>query len=48
MGWDDFDDSVKSELMKEDSEAWYAICAILMTIIMLGLGIAFLAIFFVT
>ena len=44
---DHFDEATQKQFMAEDSEAWYAICAILLTIISVGLGLAFLAVFLV-
>ena len=48
MGFKEFDEATQKQLMKDDSEAWNAICVILMGIIMIGLGIAFLALFLVS
>ncbi|MCA9199297.1 MAG: hypothetical protein KDA87_17245 [Planctomycetales bacterium] len=44
VAWDEFSDAEKQKLMKDDSEAWNKICTILLAIISIGLGIAFLAI----
>ncbi|MCP4190062.1 MAG: hypothetical protein GY768_05475 [Planctomycetaceae bacterium] len=42
-----FDDSEQEQLMADDSEAWRAVCGILMTIVGLGVCIAFLALFLI-
>ena len=43
-----FDEATNKEFMAADSEAWYAICTILLSIISIGLGLAFLAVFLVS
>ena len=43
-----FDEATNKEFMEADREAWYAICTILLTIIAIGLGLAFLAVYLVT
>ncbi len=48
MIWDEFDDSVKQQLLEEDREAWAAICFILGAIILVGLCIAVLALVIIT
>ena len=42
-----FDEATNKEFMESDSEAWYAIGAILLSIISIGLVLAFLAVFLV-
>ncbi|MCA9213292.1 MAG: hypothetical protein KDB27_09520 [Planctomycetales bacterium] len=40
-----FDEATNRQFMEEDSEAWNAICTILLTIISIGLGLAFLGVY---
>ena len=48
MVWNGFDDSVKQQLQDEDSEAWTAICTILLSIIIFGVLIATIAVLIIT
>ncbi len=44
MVWEGFNDTVKQQLQDEDSEAWTAICVILLSIIVFGVFIATIAV----
>ena len=43
-----FDEAEKKQLEDEDREAWKAICAILLAIISIGVGIATLALLIIS
>ena len=44
MAIEEFDEATKKQFMTEDSEAWNSICAILISIISVGLLLAILAV----
>ena len=44
----EFDEETKQQFMAEDSEAWNAICTILMGIIVVGLCLATFTVWFVS
>lgn len=47
MAIDEFNDAQKQQFMAEDSEAWNAICTILLGIISIGLVLACLAVWLI-
>ena len=47
MSSQEFDEATKQKFVEDDREAWYSICSILITIISIGLGLAFLAVIIV-
>jgi len=48
MAIEEFDEVTKKQFMEEDSEAWNAICTILLGIISVGLMLACLAVYLVS
>ncbi len=48
MTIEEFDEVTKKQFMEEDSEAWNAICTILLGIISVGLMLACLAVYLVS
>ena len=43
-----FDEATRQQFVEEDRDAWYRICSILLSIISVGLVLAFLAIWLVS